>query len=205
MTIQQRRLNTPLLNILLALVTVVGVAHSAIADDSKDPRLAKTTPTSSLWSMALQIEPEQKASLYQKLVALYQKNETAFINNDINKLKLGVQLLVPTEAEIQRYSTQQAAKLYASYLKAGGSSINPSMDAKQSAAKIEMLQKELSKKQVQISQSTENNQTLSRKLEKLESDAQSKVSELELKNKQLQSIQSQIKALESQLQSNGNI
>ncbi|WP_251359763.1 FimV/HubP family polar landmark protein [Kangiella sp. TOML190] len=56
-----------------------------------------------LWSIARRVKPEG-ASVNQTLAALYRNNPSAFINNDIDRLKAGAVLKVPTASSAQAVS-----------------------------------------------------------------------------------------------------
>ncbi len=56
-----------------------------------------------LWSIATRIKPEG-ATVPQTLAALYRNNPSAFINNDIDRLKAGATLSVPASASVRSVS-----------------------------------------------------------------------------------------------------
>lgn len=64
-----------------------------------------------LWSIASQVRPDN-ATVQQTLIALYRSNPDAFINNDINRLKAGYDLSVPTQSYIAGISHSEALSEY---------------------------------------------------------------------------------------------
>lgn len=60
------------------------------------------------------------ASIYQVLVALYQANPDAFINQNMNLLKAGVTLQIPDAETIKAIDSATARNIYAEHLKAMG-------------------------------------------------------------------------------------
>jgi pilus assembly protein FimV len=68
----------------------------------------KTNDT--LWSIALKHRPTRKVSARQMMIALQKKNPHAFVNNNINFLKAGAVLTLPTPEEINQLNFKDAAK-----------------------------------------------------------------------------------------------
>lgn len=62
--------------------------------------LGPVTTKDTLWSLARAARGDAPYSMYQAIVALQQKNPTAFIGNNIHHVKLGAVLELPTAAEI---------------------------------------------------------------------------------------------------------
>ncbi|MGP9802218.1 FimV/HubP family polar landmark protein [Rheinheimera sp. NSM] len=60
------------------------------------------SPSDTLWRVAERIKPEGNISLYQVMYAIYLKNPDAFIDGNLNRLRPGSTLTLPTEAEIQQ-------------------------------------------------------------------------------------------------------
>lgn len=63
-----------------------------------------------LWSIALKHKPDNSVTARQVMIALQQKNPHAFVDNNINKLKAGVVLDMPTLEEIKALNNNQATK-----------------------------------------------------------------------------------------------
>ncbi|MDP2714000.1 FimV/HubP family polar landmark protein [Rheinheimera sp.] len=60
------------------------------------------SPSDTLWQVSERIKPEGNISLYQVMYAVYLKNPDAFIDGNLNRLRPGSTLTLPTEAEIQQ-------------------------------------------------------------------------------------------------------
>ncbi len=64
-----------------------------------------------LWSIARQVKRELNASLAQVVVALFEKNNGAFVNDNMNVLRRGAVLRLPTATEIASVDQKQAGQL----------------------------------------------------------------------------------------------
>ena len=62
-----------------------------------------------LWGLAIENRVASGVSSYQMMVAMHKKNPQAFPDGNINNLKAGVVLNLPTEAEARAISSQDAA------------------------------------------------------------------------------------------------
>ncbi|MEH8020323.1 FimV/HubP family polar landmark protein [Rheinheimera metallidurans] len=60
------------------------------------------SPSDTLWRVAERIKPEGNISLYQVMYALYLKNPDAFLDNNLNHLRPGVVLVLPSLQDIQQ-------------------------------------------------------------------------------------------------------
>ncbi len=61
-----------------------------------------------LWSIAEQLRPGRDVSTHQMMLALQRKNPQAFEGNNINNLRAGATLAVPTRTEIETFSASAA-------------------------------------------------------------------------------------------------
>jgi pilus assembly protein FimV len=61
-----------------------------------------------LWDIALATKPSSSVSVHQMMMALLDANPSAFIKNNINNLKTGQTLTIPSVDEISRLSHRQA-------------------------------------------------------------------------------------------------
>lgn len=61
-----------------------------------------------LWEIAAKNRPSRNVSVQQTMLAIQDKNPSAFINNNINLLKSGVTLQLPSENEVRQRSGLQA-------------------------------------------------------------------------------------------------
>ena len=71
-------------------------------------RYGKTSRTDTLWDIALKTRPSRDISVHQMMLALVKENERAFIKQNINGLKSGYTLTIPSENDITRLNKQQA-------------------------------------------------------------------------------------------------
>jgi pilus assembly protein FimV len=60
------------------------------------------SPSDTLWRVAERIRPEPGISLYQVMYALYLKNPEAFLDNNLNHLRPGAVLILPSADEIKQ-------------------------------------------------------------------------------------------------------
>ncbi|MFM4932213.1 FimV/HubP family polar landmark protein [Aeromonas dhakensis] len=56
-------------------------------------------PTDTLWSLASKYRPSNSVSVYQTMVAIYEKNPRSFADGNINHILVGSRILLPTAAE----------------------------------------------------------------------------------------------------------
>ena len=71
-------------------------------------RYGKTSRTDTLWGIALKTRPSRDISVHQMMLALVKENERAFIKQNVNGLKSGYTLTIPSENDITRSNKQQA-------------------------------------------------------------------------------------------------
>ena len=71
-------------------------------------RYGKTSRTDTLWDIALKTRPSCDISVHQMMLALVKENERAFIKQNVNGLKSGYTLTIPSENDITRSNKQQA-------------------------------------------------------------------------------------------------
>src|SRR5687768_1034323 len=65
--------------------------------------------------IAQQVKPTN-VSLEQMLVALYRENQSAFVNNNMNRLKTGQILKVPSAPEVEKIQTKEANQEYRTHV-----------------------------------------------------------------------------------------
>lgn len=68
-------------------------------ETANPPRYAPIKPGTALWRVARELTPAG-ATIHQTAMALYRNNQQAFVRGNINKLRLGEVLQVPSSAEI---------------------------------------------------------------------------------------------------------
>ncbi|MFT7234668.1 MAG: pilus assembly protein FimV [Methylophagaceae bacterium] len=71
----------------------------------------ETSRTDTLWDIALKTRPSHDVSIHQMMIALVKQNERAFINQNINGLKSGYTLMIPSADEIRQLNKQQAVSV----------------------------------------------------------------------------------------------
>lgn len=67
-----------------------------------------TDRNDTLWDIALKVRPDRSLSVHQTMLALLRLNPEAFIGNNINQLKAGYVLRVPSADEVRRLSRDDA-------------------------------------------------------------------------------------------------
>ncbi|CBL45206.1 Hypothetical protein HDN1F_16230 [gamma proteobacterium HdN1] len=67
-----------------------------------------TGPADSLWEIATQLRPSERATIQQTMLAIQQLNPNAFLNNNINLLKKGQVLRAPSESDALTISAKDA-------------------------------------------------------------------------------------------------
>lgn len=69
-----------------------------------------TRRNDTLWNIALQVRPDTSVSVEQTMQGLLRANPEAFVNNNINDLKAGYVLRVPTREEMTSISRTEAVR-----------------------------------------------------------------------------------------------
>lgn len=82
------------------------VTQDSLADDT-DTRVIKTKPGDTLSSVAKELQVEG-VSLDQMLVGLYENNQEAFFNGNMNRLKVGRIIKAPTKDSLMSINPQEA-------------------------------------------------------------------------------------------------
>ncbi|MBQ0834504.1 FimV/HubP family polar landmark protein [Marinobacter sp.] len=72
-----------------------------------------TGPSDTLWTIASSVRPDNSLSMQQVMLALQDLNPDAFISNNINRLKRGQVLRVPTAGQIRNRSRAEAIQVVA--------------------------------------------------------------------------------------------
>ncbi len=105
----------PLLFVVI-IVVFVNFSSSVLAQETttrlRGPRstdvapapqtLGPLTPSDTLWRVAERVRPAPDISLYQVMYALYLKNPDAFLEQNLNHLRPGAVLQLPTASEIRQ-------------------------------------------------------------------------------------------------------
>lgn len=141
--------------LLLGLSLCVPMQVSAQA---YGPTAAKET----LWSIAKRLRPTTDISTQQMMLALYKSNPHAFNRRNINSLKKGVYLRIPTLGQITRQSQVQAireAKRQNQHWQTGtGTTVNIASN------KLSKLRAEIKRLRQQLQTTRQKNRTLTQQL-----------------------------------------
>jgi FimV-like protein len=87
--------------------------------------LEPVAKSDTLWQMALQARPDDAVSMPQVIYALWQNNAEAFVAGDINKLRAGNVLQVPTRNQMLATPAPKARTWYSQAIK--GAVVNPAI------------------------------------------------------------------------------
>ena len=87
--------------------TPVAQSQSATSSPSSEGGEYRVAPGDTAWGIAKKIKPDD-ASIMQSLAAVKQSNPHAFINGNINLLKQGAVLRLPSSSEISQLSSRDA-------------------------------------------------------------------------------------------------
>jgi FimV-like protein len=88
-------------------------------------QLGPVAKSDTLWRLALQARPDDAVSMPQVIYALWQNNAEAFVAGDINKLRAGIVLQVPTRNQMLATPASQARTWYYQAIK--GAVVNPAI------------------------------------------------------------------------------
>ncbi|TNI85993.1 FimV/HubP family polar landmark protein [Aeromonas sobria] len=69
-------------------------------------------PTDTLWSLASKYRPTSGVSVYQTMVAIYEKNPRSFADGNINHILVGSRILLPSAAEASVITDAQARQRF---------------------------------------------------------------------------------------------
>ena len=125
-----------------------GPSYSAAASSPAAPRNATGYPLrygpvrsgTGLWRVARAVAPSG-ATVQQTAMALYRSNQDAFIRGNINKLKLGAELEIPTPDELFALDSRAAEREFSRALRGGRVMATPITDisrARQAPARLEI-------------------------------------------------------------------
>lgn len=73
-----------------------------------EPTQYRVQPNDTLWRIAQRISPADTLTVEQVMLGIQRANPTAFINNNINGVRRGAVLAIPSAASLQRISPQEA-------------------------------------------------------------------------------------------------
>ena len=93
----------------IGLILII-IGTQVVAANGNEPRVVYVKESRSLWSVASAVKPTE-VRMWQAVMALYERNPDAFYNNDVNKLKDNVALVVPsTEVMLSHTEVQALAR-----------------------------------------------------------------------------------------------
>jgi pilus assembly protein FimV len=101
-------------------------------------RYGPVKPGNGLWRIARAMAPPG-ATVAQTAMALYRNNQDAFIRGDINKLKLGADLAIPTPDELFALDTDAAEREFRTALSGGRATSSPLTDVTRAAQEADRL------------------------------------------------------------------
>ncbi|KKL18156.1 hypothetical protein LCGC14_2478350, partial [marine sediment metagenome] len=104
--------------LLLASALVVTPIYSQDGAQLKGPKgvdygvqgrsIGPIKPTDTLWRIAAKVRPDNSVSIYQVMQALYEKNPQSFLDQNLNHMRDGAYLKIPTLTEIQGVNPELA-------------------------------------------------------------------------------------------------
>ncbi|WP_327078257.1 FimV/HubP family polar landmark protein, partial [Pseudoalteromonas sp. H71] len=104
--------------LILASALVVTPVYTQDSTQLKGPKgvdygaqgrsIGPIKPTDTLWRIAVKVRPDNSVSIYQVMQALYNKNPDSFLDQNLNHMRSGAYLKIPTLSEIRRVNTQLA-------------------------------------------------------------------------------------------------
>lgn len=95
----------------LLLATVL-VTTAALSSAVQAAELGPVAKTDTLWRLAVQARPDDAVSMPQVVYALWQGNPAAFVDGDINKLRAGSVLQVPSRSKMLATGATEARAWY---------------------------------------------------------------------------------------------
>ena len=104
----------PFLNFILELRWPFGKTikeYSAMLQSPQEPSLSRYGPVrekDTLWSIAKKVRPSRSVSVQQMMLAIQRKNTNSFLENNINLLRAGTFLRIPSVLEIGLESPEDA-------------------------------------------------------------------------------------------------
>ncbi|MBT8449157.1 MAG: hypothetical protein KJO69_05680, partial [Gammaproteobacteria bacterium] len=70
-----------------------------------------TTSSDTLWSIAKKVRPNSSVSVHRAMVALYDANPDAFMRGNINRLKRGAEIKIPSQQAFDQVTQREALRL----------------------------------------------------------------------------------------------
>ena len=83
-------------------------AQQTVLPPAEDPDEYRIQHKDTMWRLAERFRPSALVTTQQTMIAIYNKNPDAFIGNNINQIKSGYVLRLPSESEVQAVDPYQA-------------------------------------------------------------------------------------------------
>ena len=71
--------------------------NNDVADNTEDPKIISSNNVETIWSVSKSVSQNYDASIYQIMWAFYLENPSAFIDEDINKVRGDIDLALPSQ------------------------------------------------------------------------------------------------------------
>ncbi|MBS3796381.1 FimV/HubP family polar landmark protein [Pseudoalteromonas sp. BDTF-M6] len=189
-------------------------------DNSEQGRaIGPIKPSDTLWRIAAKVRPDNSVTMYQVMVALYEKNPNSFLDNNLNHMRDGAYLQIPSMREIRTVDPQQAKakseqddKLWAGLKtasaagnKAGASATSTTTTTDKQASAARQQQAALAKQELELElerlkqQQNERLIELQQQLSASVSNAESILADNDRLRAQLQKITEQLTQVKAQL------
>lgn len=88
-------------------------AEQSLSSGYRANTFGPTGPSDTLWTIASQVRPDDSVSMQQVMLAIQDLNPDAFMGDNINRLKRGEVLRIPSMDQIQSRSRAEATRLVA--------------------------------------------------------------------------------------------
>ena len=98
---------------LAAVAAVIALAGPAEAQQAAGATYGPVQRADTLWELALRFRGEARVNARQAMIAILRANPGAFVDGNINALRSGVTLRVPTAAEMEAVTPDEAAAEFA--------------------------------------------------------------------------------------------
>jgi pilus assembly protein FimV len=83
-------------------------ADSDSGDDTQSAGTYRVGPSDTMWRIARQQRPSPDVSVQQMMLAIQDRNPDAFINDNVNLVREGAVLRIPSEQQVRRLSSREA-------------------------------------------------------------------------------------------------
>ncbi|MTI52672.1 MAG: peptigoglycan-binding protein LysM [Alcanivorax sp.] len=78
------------------------------AEQPRDAATYRVGPSDTMWRIARQQRPSADVSVQQMMLAIQERNPDAFINDNVNLVREGAVLRIPSEQQVRRVSSREA-------------------------------------------------------------------------------------------------